>query len=511
MLRTLSGIRVGPSLGAKVFFRTFKVPSNYKPASPIKQLPFMELCKIWYKSLNSNRLKEMQDELVKFMVDPTLKENHGINLKNEQIRIEDNIYINEINFEINNNADRPTKHLVFIHGYGASLGCFARNFQIVNKFKGMNYNYKVHFLDNISFGLSSNPRIDSNLIDYWKIPKCPQVELNDPEPTNTKNLHNKYYKLVKSFQLSPVEFIEYQEKFTPIMEQIEGYYLDAIEKWRKSRNIDKIDYLIGHSYGGYWSASYACSKYSANLKNLILLSPVGVERHIHAITNNESYLSDAKKAGKSGKIELEPTLDPSSFNFLTRLPILPEKTIKNWYRLQPFLPRLLKFLGPIGVSKYYKMWYMKLFKINNLINKNGGPEILFTSNNDLNYGSNRECQLIIEYLYNSITNGTFSDIYIKYLLTPCTVSKVPLFDKFTKFFNTKGEQGASKDLKIHFLYGQFDFMNYEAGNKLVKQINQSSNKELAKFYSISEGGHNLYIDNPFETNALIHDIVRDDD
>lgn len=488
----------------KIAWRTFKVPANYKPSKPIKQLPFNELVKVWYKSMKGNRLQELQDELVKLMVNPELKENQGIFTANKRVKIDETNHLNELSFEIINKLENPTKHVVFIHGYGASLGCFARNFQIINKFKDMNYNYKVHFLDNISFGLSSNPKISSDLINYWNIPRCPEVKLNDPEPTDPKKLHNKYYKLVESFEINPDEFIKYKEKFGPILKQVESYYIDAIDKWRENSKIKKIDYLVGHSYGGYWSASYACSKYANNLKNLILLSPVGVERHIHAITNEDSFISENK--GKT-ELSVKPTLDPTSFKFLTRIPLISKKTDQFWYSRQPFLPGLLKFLGPFGVSKYYEMWYMKLFKINKLIHKNGGPESLFSSENDLNYGSNKECQLIIEYLYNSITNGTVSDIYIKHLLTPSTVSKVPLFDKFTEYFHANPDS----PIKVHFLYGQYDFMNYEAGSKLVDKINQLTNKEVAKYYSISEGGHNLYIDNPFETNAVIHDIVRDDD
>ena len=42
----------------------------------------------------------------------------------------------------------------------------------------------------------------------------------------------------------------------------------------------------------------------------------------------------------------------------------------------------------------------------------------------------KELTLIIEYLYNSITSGTNSDIYSRYLLTTATTSKWPLYDKF---------------------------------------------------------------------------------
>lgn len=429
------------------------------------------------------------------MFDPSNPENANVKITQEKVMIDDINHINEVNFEVSNNPSNPTKHVVFLHGYGASLGCFARNFQMINKFKDMNYNYKIHFLDNISFGLSSNPEIDSKRINMWSIDRCPEVQLNDPTPTDPKKLYNKYYKLVESFSIDKKEFTEYQEKFTNILSEIEDYYLSALDKWRIKNNIEQIDYLIGHSYGGYWSASYSI-KHPKNLKKLILLSPVGVERHVHSIKNPLKY-DDFKN--------IKPSLDPTDYNFLTRIPIINKKTVNHWYNVQPFLPRLLKFFGPWGVNKYYQMWYLKLFKINKLIEKNGGVQ-LFTSKNDLVYGTNKECHLIIEYLYNSITNGTYSDIYIKNLLTPSTVSKYPLYDKFEEFDSKSWPQG----FQAHFLYGQYDFMNSEAGKRLVDAIN-SRLKSTAQFHSISEGGHNLYIDNPFETNNLIHDIIRRDD
>lgn len=476
--------------------RNFQLPQNYKPNTEvITKLPFSKLMSIWFKSLNSNRLYELQQELIMTMVPKEFKENQNIQFSSKKVPIDsEGNYINEINCEIINDKSKPTRHVVFIHGYGASLGCFSRNFQIVNKFKGMNSNYCVHFLDNISFGLSSNKKIKSNLIDHWKIPRCPEVKLNDNEPTDPKKLYNKYYKLVESFEINKSEFEEYQQKFKPILNEIEQYYIQGIENWRKASNIDVIDCLIGHSYGGYWSSSYTL-KHENKVKDLILLSPVGVEKHVHAVTNPLDLKSQL----------IKPTLDPSHYNFLSRIPIVPSKQVDKWYAVQPFLPRLLKFLGPFGVSKYYDMWYLKLFKINKLISKRGKE--LFTNNNDLVYGTNKECQLIIEYLYNSITNGTNSDIYIKYLLTPSTVSKYPLFDKFTEFKHNHNLW--PNDLRVHFLYGQYDFMNAEAGSKLIDTINDK--ETVATIHKISEGGHNLYIDNPFETNNLIHEIAKKGD
>lgn len=475
-------------------FASFKVPSTYSSDKIIKNLPFTKCASIWYNSLKANRLQALQDELTELML-PT-KHNSNLKKENTKVKIDDEgNFINEISFEINNGSTKPTKHVVFIHGYGASLGCFARNYQIINKLQDTNYNYIVHFLDNISCGLSSNPKIKSQLINN-KIEKCPHVKMNDPEPTIKESLHNKYYKLIDSYEIDKDQFKRYQEKFTPILKEIEDYYLDSIEKWRVASNIHNIDYLIGHSFGGYWSSSYAL-RYPQNLSNLILLSPVGVERHVHAITNPLDEIESQP---------IKPVVDPTSYRFLSRLPLLSTKHISNWYNLLPYLPRLLKWFGPWGVTKYYRIRYPKLFKVNRVVDNFGGPSLSFLHENDLVIGSNKECHLIFEYLYNSITTGSMSDIYIKYLLTPSTVSKWPLFDKFVSFY----KQPQEHKFQIHFLYGEYDFMNAEAGMKLSEKINELNNAPTATFQKIRQGGHNLYLDNPFDTNRTILKLITED-
>jgi pimeloyl-ACP methyl ester carboxylesterase len=404
-------------------------------------------------------------------------------------------YIHELNFQIVNHRDFETKHVVFIHGYGASLGCFARNFQLINKFSDKNFNYKIHFLDNITFGLSSNPKVKNDNVNHWFIKKCPPIKLIDTKPTVKSQLHNKYYKLIDGYKIDKQEFDDYQKTFIPILKDLEHFYTSAIDNWRKSQNLDKIDYLVGHSFGGYWSASYSL-KYPAKLHNLILLSPVGVERHVHSVNNKLEEIDDSQTN------PIKPSLDPTKFNFLSRYPILSEAHIREWYWKLPFLPRFLKFFGPLGYSIYYKMWFSRLFKINKVLKSIGDKKTLSNAN-DLVYGTTKECKLIIEYLFNSITNGTNSDIYVKNLLTPATVSKWPIYDKFETYLSGN-PQGS---FNIDIVYGQYDFMNGEAGEKLVNLINEQGNHKTT-LHKIREGGHNLYIDNPWDTNQLIHDIVE---
>ncbi|KAG7191729.1 uncharacterized protein KQ657_002865 [Scheffersomyces spartinae] len=490
----------------------FSLPPNYKPNKRVvKHLPWTKCMEIWLRSFQKGMVQTLQNKLVELQVNPAKYVNHDIRWENKKVAVdEQGNWINEIVFELKSQQDKPVKHVVFLHGYGAALGCFARNFQLINLFKDTHYNYKIHFLDNITFGLSSNPKMANDPLNHNWVEKCAPIKVIDNDlPTDSKKLYKKYYKLVDEYHVDTERFEEYQATFKPIVKLLEDFYCGAIDLWRKNSGIEKIDYLIGHSYGGYWSGSYAV-RYPDNFQNLVLLSPVGVERHCHAVTNNLLRNEGAQITNDETLVSLKPSLDPTSYNFLSRIPILGLKHINYWYYVQPFLPRLLKWLGPWGVQKYYQMWYLKLFKINKVINSLGGGAKLFKSENDLVYGTNTEVRLLIEYLYNTTIQGSNSDIYIKHLLTPSTVSKWPLYDKYFQYFQNGHK--FRDDQKITVAYGQFDFMNAEAGEKLIQLIQHNMvTPQNAKVVSIREGGHNLYIDNPFDTNTLLHLIVAADD
>lgn len=477
--------------------RCFRLEPKYKPNSRfVKDLPFRKRLDIWWKSLGSNRLQELQDQLVELLFPSNLKENENVKRDSVKTEVDSNgNYINSVTFEVSNGPGFDTKHIVFLHGYGASLGCFARNFHIINSFKGLNHNYKVHFLDNISFGLSSNPKIAS--LNYWKtIPKMDYITLHDNQPSSKDNVHKKYYKLIDLFDVDVEKFNRTKSKLKPILKDMESYYVDALKNWKNNSGIDQIDFLVGHSFGGHWCASFAL-RHPEAVKNLVLLSPVGMERTAYAIT--------APSPSPEAPNGLKPSLGPNSYNFLSRFPLLSKSTIWRWYYFQPYLPRLLKIMGPFGVAKYYEMWYSKLFAVNKVIERLGGKTV-FSSLNELKYGTNSECQLLVEYLYNSISNGTHSDTHIKYLLTPATTSRWPLFDKFSKAPKSVLEQ-----FNMHVVYGRHDFMYSDAGKDLVQLLKEEHSLTNIHYHEVAEGGHNLYLQNPFGTNRLLKKIVISQD
>jgi len=58
------------------------------------------------------------------------------------------------------------------------------------------------------------------------------------------------------------------------VETAEAFFVESLESWRSSNNIEKMN-LAGHSMGGYLSVAYS-EKYPERVDQLLLLSPAGV-------------------------------------------------------------------------------------------------------------------------------------------------------------------------------------------------------------------------------------------
>jgi len=127
---------------------------------------------------------------------------------------ENEVIVHTICYESTNKHQTSNLPIVLIHGYAGGLACFHKNFSSLCK------NRRVYAIDLPGFGLST--RVD--------FPEQPS---------------------------------ECRDKI-----------VDIIEKWRIAMALDKF-ILLGHSFGGYISASYAI-KYKEHVRHLILADSWGV-------------------------------------------------------------------------------------------------------------------------------------------------------------------------------------------------------------------------------------------
>lgn len=101
-------------------------------------------------------------------------------------------------FSVERVGEDIDQNLVLLHGYGAGLGFFYKNFEGLSRVKG----WKIYALDLLGMGRSSRPPF---------------------------KLHSK----------------DRQKCIT----EAENWFIDALEEWRVQRNIDRFT-LVGHSLGG---------------------------------------------------------------------------------------------------------------------------------------------------------------------------------------------------------------------------------------------------------------------
>ena len=143
---------------------------------------------------------------------------------------DDGNYINEfcIRPQKPSVPDADLKHLVFIHGYGAGLGFFIKNFEDIPL---LNNEWCIHAIDLPGYGFSSRPKFP------FEYPR--------------DNLHS-----------------------------VQDWFHERIHTWFSKRNLLKRpdkNIVMAHSLGSYLMALYLQKyKESPSFKKLILCSPAGV-------------------------------------------------------------------------------------------------------------------------------------------------------------------------------------------------------------------------------------------
>ncbi|KXL46562.1 hypothetical protein M433DRAFT_156460 [Acidomyces richmondensis BFW] len=188
----------------------------------------------------------------------------------------------------NNNKNGNVHHLVMLHGYGAGLAFFYKNFDALSRPS----RWHLHALDLLGMGRSSRP----------------------PFRIRAKDRAGK-------------------------IAEAEGWFVDALEEWRVKRGIDRMT-LLGHSLGGYMAVCYAL-KYPGRCEKLILASPVGIPEDPYAVADEPP----TQPSNDGGAVTAD-LRDETSSSLPPRKP-LPKWLTTLWdANISPF--SIVRLSGPLG-------------------------------------------------------------------------------------------------------------------------------------------------------------------
>lgn len=377
-------------------------------------------------------------------------------------------------FSVERVGEEVEENLVMLHGYGAGLGFFYRNFESLSRSEG----WKVYALDLLGMGRSSRPNFKIHAKDK-------QGKINEAE----------------------------------------SWFVDALEEWRIKRGLDKFT-LLGHSLGGYLAVAYAL-KYPGHLNKLILASPVGIPEDPYAVNEEMSDPQESSLANEFTQDATETangvkptTADNNNFmnqrkkNEASKEP--PKRRLPGWLyylweanMVSPFT--FVRWSGPLG-PRLVSGWTSRRFSML--------PE--------------EEAQALHDYSYALFRQRGSSEYALAYLLAPGAFARSPLIRRIqgvgrqeirshdaptvdatssSPSPSTQRENG----YPIIFMYGENDWMDVAGGFAAEEKIKQERARLLegksreeqerdngkAKVVIINKAGHHVYLDGWEQFNEVM--------
>ena len=215
-------------------------------------------------------------------------------------------------FSVERVGEEVEENLVMLHGYGAGLGFFYKNFEGLSQAKG----WKIYALDMLGMGRSSRP----------------------PFRIHAKDQAGK-------------------------ITEAENWFIDALEEWRVLKKIDKFT-LLGHSMGGYMAVAYAL-KYPGHLKKLVLASPVGIPEDPYAV---QADMPEPEESTMGNEFTQDQETDivnrnNNKKNGASKVPP-PRRPIPKWAsylwdaNISPF--SIVRWAGPLG-PRFVSGWTTRRF------------------------------------------------------------------------------------------------------------------------------------------------------
>jgi cardiolipin-specific phospholipase len=388
-------------------------------------------------------------------------------------------------FSVERLGEEVEENLVMLHGYGAGLGFFYRNFEGLSRAEG----WKVYALDLPGMGRSSR----------------------SPFRINAKDKEGK-------------------------IAEAESFFVDALEEWRIKRGLDKFT-LLGHSLGGYLAVAYSL-KYPGHLNKLILASPVGIPEDPYAVNeempdpSDSTVVNEFTQDAASTRNGVQPTtadnnnfLNQAKKNTAEKPNQPPRRRMPGWLTylweanvLSPF--SFVRWSGPLG-PRLVSGWTSRRFS--------HLPE--------------EEAQALHDYSYALFRQRGSSEYALGYLLAPGAFARSPLIrrihgvgrqwigphaapsvDGDTPPAELQSAQPTRENgFPVILMYGESDWMDVKGGYAAEEKIREERERVLAgksreerekdnanaKVVIIKKAGHHVYLDGWEQFNRVMLDEMKE--
>ncbi|KAL4793615.1 Alpha/Beta hydrolase protein [Aspergillus venezuelensis] len=366
-------------------------------------------------------------------------------------------------FSVERVGEEADQHLVMLHGYGAGLGFFYKNFEPLSRLKG----WQLHALDLLGMGRSTRT----------------------------------------PFRIKAKEREE-------AIREAEDWFVDALEEWRVKRNIERFT-LLGHSLGGYIAVNYAL-KYPGRLNKLILASPVGIPEDPYAMTADLPEKQEQPAIAAQAAAVPPGDAPKGDNNILLKGPPAdasgdrpPRRTIPKWFaylweaNISPF--SLVRWAGPLG-PRLVSGWTSRRFS--------HLPADEAKALHDYSYSifsMRGSGEYALAYI---LAPGAFArsplirriqDVGRQMIPASTATAETTATSAAT---NQENKPRRETGLPVVFMYGDHDWMDYKGGQQAAAKLDAEKRRVLetatseeraaengsAKVVMIRNSGHHVYLD-----------------
>ncbi len=380
-------------------------------------------------------------------------------------------------FSVEREGEAVEENLVLLHGYGAGLGFFYKNFEGLSRVNGL----RLYALDMLGMGRSSRPPFKVHAKDH-------------------------------------------QGKIT----EAENWFIDALEEWRVIRKIEKFT-LLGHSMGGYMAVAYAL-KYPGHLNKLILASPVGIPEDPYAVAAEMPEPGDSTMANEFLQDQEEdivnnnnPKATGDNNNFLNarskaadkqNTTTAPRRPLPKWVtylwdaNISPF--SIVRWSGPLG-PRFVSGWTSRRFS-------HLPPD---------------EAEALHQYAYSLFKQRGSGEYVLAYILAPGAFARSPLIRRIQGVGRQPLPRAPDGDattpqpketgIPVVMMYGENDWMDIAGGYAAEQKIKEEKAKSLrglsaeeqekdngsAKVLIIQKAGHHVYLDGYDEFNEVMREEMEE--